>query len=95
MGPGEYALGGGVGEQVDSRKPSAPRGTMKGVGREVAPIGSKMSHDRGPGPQEYVLPTTITVSEPAKRSAYAYGKVNRATSLSGRTKFGDPFGNWN
>ena len=59
---------------------------MKGVGRDKAAIGARANHDLVPSPQEYILPTTITVQSPAKRAAYAYGKVNRAASLSGRTK---------
>ena len=70
----------------------ASKGTMQGVGRDKAAIGARSNKDTVPAPNEYVLPTTITVQEPAKRSAYAYGKVNRATSLSGRTKLYVPKG---
>ena len=34
---------------------------MKGVGRDKAAIGARANHDVVPGPQEYLLPTTITV----------------------------------
>lgn len=94
-GPGEYEYCDGIGEQLDSRFRSASRPTMRGVGRDKAPIGSKMVHDDGPGPQQYKLPsgTTATISQ-QKRSAYAYGKAAPSTKLSGRTKFGDPFAKW-
>ena len=68
---------------------------MRGVGRDKAPIGSKMAHDDGPGPQHYVLQTanTATISR-MTRSAYAYGKTAPNVKMSGRTKFGDPFAKW-
>ena len=68
---------------------------MKGVGRDKAPIGSKMGHDQGPGPQQYVLQSanTATIGQKA-RSAYAYGRAAPSTKMAGRTKFGDPFAKW-
>mmetsp|Transcript_52421 Transcript_52421/g.90047 ORF Transcript_52421/g.90047 Transcript_52421/m.90047 type:complete len:247 (+) Transcript_52421:172-912(+) len=94
-GPGEYEYDDGIGDQVDSRRVSAPRPTMKGVGRDKAPIGSKMGHDQGPGPQQYVLQsaTTATIGQQT-RSAYAYGRAAPSVKMSGRTKFGDPFAKW-
>jgi len=94
-GPGEYEYCDGLGEQVDSRFFSAPRPTMKGVGRDKAPIGTKMSHDKGPGPQQYVLQSanTANISQQA-RSAYSYGRTAPNVKMSGRTKFGDPFAKW-
>lgn len=84
-----------MGEQLDSRRVSAPRPNMRGTGRDKAPIGSKMDHDVGPGPQQYKLPsgTTATISQQT-RSAYAYGKAAPSVKMSGRTKFGDPFAKW-
>jgi len=94
-GPGEYEYDDGLGNMIDSRKKSAPRPTMKGVGRDKAAIGARMAHDDGPAPNEYVLQSanTATISSKA-RSAYAYGKAAPSVKMSGRTKFGDPFAKW-
>jgi hypothetical protein len=94
-GPGDYNYDDGLGEQLDSRKKSSARPTMRGVGRDKPPIGSKMDTADGPGPQHYKLPsgTTATISQQS-RSAYAFGKAAPSTKLSGRTKFGDPFAKW-
>ena len=94
-GPGEYGYCDGIGEQLESRYKSAGRPTMKGVGRDKAPIGSKPNHAKGPGPQQYVLQTanTATISQQT-RSAYVYGKTAPNVKMAGRTKFGDPFARW-
>ena len=94
-GPGEYEYRDGMGDQMDSRFKSAARLTMKGVGRDKAPIGSRLNTDQGPGPQQYVLQSANTACiKTMTRSAYAYGKTAPNVRMSGRTKFGDPFAKW-
>jgi hypothetical protein len=94
-GPGEYEYDDGMGDQLESRRRSAPRPTMKGVGRDKAPIGSRLNTDQGPGPQQYTLQSANTACiNPRQRSAYAYGRTAPNVRMSGRTKFGDPFAKW-
>ena len=94
VGPGHYEGAQSIGVQSDSRKRSEGRATLKGVGRDKAAIGAKMSHDKGPGPQAYTVQSGINVTTSTKRASFAYGKASPAMGLSGRTKFGDPFAKW-
>ena len=94
-GPGEYEYDDGMGNQVDSRRPTNPRPTMKGVGRDKAPIGAKMAHEEGPGPQQYKVQSGLaTFENRAQLSAYTYGRAAPSARMSSRTKFGDPFAKW-
>ena len=68
---------------------------MKGVGRDKAPIGSKMAHEMGPGPQQYRVQSGLaTFENRAQLSAYTYGRAAPSARRSGPTQVGDPVAKW-
>ncbi len=88
VGPGEYGTGiGACDEQVDSRKKTQSNIKFAHSGRDQAPIGSRMVSDNIPGPGHYKLPKGLG----GKGSGYVY-RCSPQPRLSGREKFGSPFG---
>ncbi|CAM9272070.1 unnamed protein product [Discosporangium mesarthrocarpum] len=85
VGPGEYSVPGATGErQIDSRK--ITRGGIK-FSRAQRSGNSISQEDEAPGPGNYSLPPGIC----GRSSASPYRSAPAAT-LSGREKFGSPFG---
>ena len=88
VGPGEYGCGvPACTKQVDSRKTTCPMPKFGTGTRNQAPIGSRMANEDVPGPGNYKLPPGIS----GGGSHYIYNAAPKP-SMSGREKFGSPFG---
>jgi hypothetical protein len=90
VGPGEYGCGiGACDTQVDSRKRTFGNMKFSQSGRDQAPVGTKSASWAGsiPGPGQYKLQKGLG----GKGSGYVY-RCSPQPRLSGREKFGSPFG---
>jgi hypothetical protein len=89
VGPGEYGCGiAACTKQVDSRKSTCSMPKFGTGTRNQAAIGARMANDDIPGPGNYMLPPALAGSGTA---AYPFKSAPKP-SMSGREKFGSPFG---